>query len=156
MQEYVFYHPSTISRIIWRKLGYSLQVLQEIAQQRNNLLRQAYKDALANILNNGYDDGSLIFIDETHKDRSASRRRKGWGRRNAGGLLVNRWFREDIRYTLIAAVDINGFVQEACYNYYRNEGLREGASGTVGREDFELWVEHSLVPVLGQYNLVDL
>ena len=39
----VFYHPSTISRIILHRLGYSLQVLQEVAAQHDENLRRAYQ-----------------------------------------------------------------------------------------------------------------
>ena len=148
----VLYHPSTISRVLRRKLGYSLQVLQEVATQRNELLRESYRSALRHLLKNGHSVSSLVFIDETHKDRSASRRRRGWGKRNSGGLLIRRWFREEVRYTLIAAADINGFVTDACMNFYRNDSSREGASGTVRREDFERWVEYSLVPTLGRFD----
>ena len=84
----VLYHPSTISRVLRRKLGYSLQVLQEVATQRNELLRESYRSALRHLLKNGHSVSSLVFIDETHKDRSASRRRRGWGKRNSGGLLI--------------------------------------------------------------------
>ena len=86
----VFYHPSTISRILRNRLGYSLQVLEEIASQRNELLRSAYSNALKHLLTTTKNVKSLIFIDETHKDRSASRRRKGWGRKNSAGLIINR------------------------------------------------------------------
>ena len=108
----VFYHPSTISKLLRNRLGYSLQVLQEIASQRNENLRLAYINSLKHLLRESNDVSCLIFIDETHKDRSSSRRRKGWGKRNSGGSIINRWFREDVRYTLIAACDIHGFIPE--------------------------------------------
>ena len=148
----IYYHPSTISRILTRDFGYSLQVLQEKAIQRNEVLRAAYKDALKNLLRTDCNPRMVVFIDETHKDKNSSRRRRGWGRRNKG-LFVDRWFREEVRYTLIASCDIDGFISEACVNHYRNEGSTEGAAGNIGREAFESWVEHSLVPILGRYDM---
>ena len=71
--------------------------------------------------------------------------------RNSGGSIINRWFRKEVKYILIAAADINGCIPESCVNYYRNESSKEGASGTVGQEDFETWVEFYLVPLLGKY-----
>ena len=43
----------------------------------------------------------LVLVDETHRDRNASRRRRGYGRRNGGGLKFRRWFRNEVRFTLI-------------------------------------------------------
>ena len=148
----VYYHPSTISRLIRRRLGYTLQVLQEIAIQRDEILRKAYNDALHQLLSVKSDPRVVVFIDETHKDRNSSRRRRGWGPRNSNNFSVRRWFRDEVRYTMIVAADISGFIPETCLNYYRDEKGREGASGTVGKEDFESWIEHYLVPILGRYD----
>ena len=68
----VFYHPSTISRLLRNRLGYTLQVLQEIASQRNEDLRNEYLSSLKTLLNPSMNLNALVFIDETHKDRSAS------------------------------------------------------------------------------------
>ena len=149
----VFCHPSTMSRILRYCLGYSLQVLQDISSQRNDILRQEHNDSLKHLLKNSSNIKQLIFIDETHKDRSSSRRRRGWGKRNVGGLIVNQWFREEICYKLIAAANVDGFVMETCVNYYRNDSSGQGASGTVGQEEFVDWIRYSLVPVLGRYDL---
>ena len=61
-----------------------------------------------------------------------------------GGMIVNRWFREDIRCTLIAAANADGFVADTS---------SQGASGAVGQDEFNDWIKHYLVPVLGRYEL---
>ena len=132
-------------------MGYTLQVLQDIAAQQNEILRQQYKDSLEHLLRHDKNPRKLIFIDKTHKDCHASRQRKGWGKRNSGGLIINRWFIDEVRYTMIAAANIDGFVFETCANYYRSEESNEGASGNVGQEQFKNLIRHYLVPVLGKY-----
>ena len=56
------------------------------------------------------DPHQLVFVDETHKDKAASRRRKAWGYRNSGGISIKQWFKNEARYTMIASLDINGFI----------------------------------------------
>ena len=89
---------TTISRTLKDKVGYSLQVCYDSALQRNEAERYQYKYALSALVS---DAAQCIFIDETHKDRNASRRRKAWGQKHSGGLALKRWFRENVRYTLL-------------------------------------------------------
>ena len=88
------------------KLNYLLQVCYESAKQRNELERKRYKAALKSIVKNA---GQVLVIDEAHKDKRASRRRRAWGRRNSGGIALKKWFRNEKRYTMIAGFGINGF-----------------------------------------------
>lgn len=55
------------------------------------------------------------------------------------------------RYTLIAAVDIDGFIPEACEMIRRmvNYADADPDVGTVDAERFEYWVQFFLVPTLG-------
>jgi len=92
-----------------------------------------------------------LFIDETHKDRNASHRRRAWGRRGSDGIAIKRWFKDSARYTLIAVI-IEGFVKSTLHIYPRNMLSIEGAAGTVTADDFEDWVEYFLLPVLGDYS----
>ena len=69
--------------------------------------RTRYKEALRVLVN---DIAELVFIDKTHKDRNLARRRRVWGIRNSGGMTMNCWFRLNVRYSLIAAMDIDGFI----------------------------------------------
>jgi transposase len=90
------------------------------------------------------------MIDETHKDRNAARRRRGWKRRNSNAE-IQEWYRYNVRYTLLAAADVNGFIPCACHTVLRDHISEEGAAGTVDTEYFEYWVETYLCPVLGKY-----
>lgn len=90
------------------------------------------------------------MIDETHKDRNAARRRRGWKRRNSNAE-INERHPNNVRYTLLAAADVNGFIPVACHTVMRDQISEEGAAGTVDTEYFEYWVERYLCPVLGRY-----
>ena len=70
---HVFLSLTTIHCILKEKLGYSLQVCHEAARQRNEFERQQYKTALECLVSH---PNQVVFVDETHKDQQASRRRK--------------------------------------------------------------------------------
>jgi len=57
----------------------------------------------------------------------------------------------DLRYSMIAAADVNGFVSEAC------EVIPTTGSGIdvgpIDRERFERWIQNKLLPVLGNFTL---
>ena len=145
-----FVHYSTIRRYMIDKLGYSMQVLQRIAKQRNEQDEIKYLNALSLMLQSCPE--RFITIDETHKDCNAARRRRGWGKKgNPDGVVLNEWFESVVCYTVIAAVDINGFIPAACDTVLRDEISDEGAAGTVDSDYFLHWVEHYLCPVLGNY-----
>ena len=142
--------PNTLWRYITDKLGLTLQVLSTRAKQQCETSRGRFSAALSFLLQDCPE--RLLMVDETHKDRNAARRRRGWGRRNAkGGKKVAQWFKNTVRYTLIAAADINGFIECACETVDRNELSDEGAAGTVDREYFTRWVKEKLCPVLGRF-----
>ena len=97
------------------------------------------------------DPRQLIYIDESHKDRNSSRRRRAWGRKGSDGIAIKRWFKDTMRYTLIASMNIDGFIPSTLKVFPRNNISTEGAAGTVGGEEFEEWVSEHLLPVLGDY-----
>ena len=103
----VYLSISTIYRILKDKLNYSLQVCHEAAAQRNKLEREQYRTALECLVSH---PNQLVFVDETHKDRQASRRRKAWGPRNSGGIALKRWFVSKTRYTMIALLDMTDLI----------------------------------------------
>ena len=82
-----------------------------------------------------------MTVDEMHKDRNDARRRRGWAHRNLGGLQTREWFLPDVRYTLIAAADIRGFIASACHTVQQDELPDEGGGGYYG------W---GLFPILGK------
>jgi len=145
----VFISQTTLWRVLTVKLDYSLQTCYESAIQQNENERALYQTALDCLVS---DANQLVYVDETHKDKQASRRRKAWGHRNSSsGVAVKRWFNNDVRYTMIAALDINGFIPSTIDCVKRNEISSEGAAGTVDGSYFEEWVEYSLCPTLGDY-----
>ena len=64
------------------------------------------------------DPEQVIVIDETHKDKRASRRRRAWGKRNSGGIALKRYFMKDVRYTMIAGFNLDGFVDSTIVFFY--------------------------------------
>ena len=147
-----FVHYSTIRRCLVERLGYSMKVLQTIAKQQCEVDEIRFLQAMEIYLQS--DAERLITIDETHKDRNAARRRRGWGhKKNTGGVTMKAWFENVARYTLLAAADVNGFIPAACHTVLRDEILDEGAAGTVDGTYFLHWIKEYLCPVLGNYEM---
>ena len=136
----------TIWRYMTNNLGYSLRVLSEVSKKRNEMEEIRFLNTLS--INLQEHPERLVLIDETHKDRNAARRRRGWRKVNSD-VESNEWYRHCVRYTLIAAADINGFITSACHTVDREEISAEGAAGTVDADYFLWWVENRLCPVLG-------
>jgi len=90
---------SSIHRILVHRLQYRLLVVNEMARQRNSAERLRYREDIAAVP----DPAMLIFLDETHKDRNAARRRRAWGPRGKR-VDVSRTFCPggESRYTLLA------------------------------------------------------
>ena len=91
---------STLWKVLSEKLNYSMQICYESAAQWNEIERALYKTALDCLISNV---NQVVFIDETHKDKNASRRRKAWGKRNSGGIALKKWFNNTIQYTSLFA-----------------------------------------------------
>ena len=147
-----YVHYSTVWRCITEKLEYSTKVLQTVAKQQCEVDEIRFLQAIEILLQSCPE--RLVTIDETHKDRNAAKRRRGWGKKgNTDGAVMNEWFESCIRYTLIAAADINGFIPAACHTVVRDEISDEGAAGTVDGDYFLYWVKEYLCPILGSYEL---
>ena len=58
---------------------------------------------------------------------------------------------KDVRYTMIAGFNLDGFVDSTIGIFLRDEISDEGAAGTVDGSKFVEWVKRHLVPVLGDY-----
>lgn len=141
------FHPSTVSKVINKRFNYSLKVYSQKAAQRDARLRRDYRSALNALVRHAQE---VVFVDETHKDREAARRRRAWGQRGQD-LILRRYFDDPVRYTCIAACNMGGFMVDCCEVFLRNEISSEGAAGTVDRDKFALWVTTKLAPKLGNY-----
>lgn len=144
---------ATISDALHNRLGYTPQALGNLAANMDEHARLAF-------LNNLYyatdDPRMFIFLDETAKDKSASRRRISWALRGRGNSYRHEYeYFQDTLFTFIAAMDIDGLVFEASSCIYRKPADEEiaNAAGTIDQLRFENYIEFTLVPVLGSYNL---
>ena len=72
----IFVPISTLWRFLTEKHKYSMQVCYEAAKQRDENERNLYKNSLESLVTSV---DQVVFIDETHKDRNSSRKRKAWG-----------------------------------------------------------------------------
>ena len=145
---------STISTALRSRLQYTLRMITDMAAQRDAVLRLEFQQQLAS-----FELPYLFtFIDETHKGRNASRRRRAWARRGTDNS-ISAFFApgRDALYSLLAAVDINGFIEAACEIIERASGDDDTneAHGTVDADRFVDWVEHFLCPVLGNYSKLE-
>ena len=69
-------HYSTTHRYITHQFNYTLQSITACAKQQCEQDQNAFITSLRMLLQG--DPDRLVMIDETHKDRNASRRRRGW------------------------------------------------------------------------------
>ena len=152
------YSISTIHRVLttprrYGGLGYSLKLLTRLAVQACREERRLYLDRLRQVDN----PRQFVFIDESTVGRNEGRRRRGWG---ALGVEVPGYeiFQGDNdaaalkkTFTVIAAVDIDGFVLDACDAVYRKYGKTDTSPdrGTVDAERFLQYVNDRLIPTLG-------
>jgi len=143
---------SSIWRALKLHLNYSLQVVTRVAKERNENERQEYLAGLRLACRN---TKMVVFVDETAKDRNASRRRRIWNLIGTKAELVEALHDsgDGERYTMIGACNIDGFIPQACEAIFRERGHDDDdpSRGTVDAERFCDWVEFFLCPVLGNY-----
>ena len=116
-------------------IGYSLTALRRKASLSSRRERERFLRGIA-----GIGAHCLVFVDETHKDRRAARRSRGWSPRGKE-TNVTEHFAQDMNYTLIAAANIEGIVRDACEVFDVN----------VDGEIFCTWFENFLAPNLGSF-----
>ena len=87
-------HYSTIWRYMTKHLYYSQQMLNERVVQQREEAEIQFKPLLSIILQNCPE--RLVLVDDTHKDRNAACRRRGWAPRNAGGAKTRAWFKSSV------------------------------------------------------------
>ena len=100
---------------ITRKLVYRYSKASQVIESR----RLAFIHHMRHTLT---DASMALFIDETHKDRDAARRKYGW---SGKGVKINHYepfdTNDKLNYTLIAAADCFGFVPHMCEIIDRND-----------------------------------
>jgi len=146
----VWYSQSSIRRCIVNDLQLSLKILTMKATQADALEREIYKRALRTVKH----PKQFVFIDESSVAKDDTRRRRGRSRRGVP-VFKHAVFMGDNQptYTLLGAVDINGFVIDACDVVWRRNTPNNTMSGTVDTNRFLQWVEDCLVPTLGNFQL---
>ena len=130
-------------------------MIQEKAAQRNAQRRAAFQLRARRLVPNA---DMWIFIDETHKGRLEARLRKAWAPRGQNNDISAHFCPNGaVRYTMLAAADINGFVLGACDVVERERGDNDTNPfrGTVDTERFLKWVEGRLVPLLGRVSALE-
>jgi hypothetical protein len=99
---------STIYTTLRKRIGYTLTALRRLAMQADALEMLRFKRAIADV-----PAECIVFVDESHVDRRDVRRRRGWSPRGFS-TDVREWFgRGDVAYTLLAAVNVDGFLLNA-------------------------------------------
>jgi hypothetical protein len=96
----------------------------------------------------------VLLIDETHKDKRLSRCSRAWGR-VGHEVVVDKWFHNGKRYTMMGVADVNGFVQSACVCFRRDDLFDDpqgGASRTVNKQVFIDWLTLKILPLLGNFD----
>jgi len=144
---------STIHKILTGELGWTLQLAESSARERNALDRAEHHAVLNEITD---DPAQFVFVDESSKDRDTILRKRLWQPRGHP-LSISRYFSDhaDHSYTLIGACDINGFITEACelVRRKRNANDNDDEAGTVDMDRFNDYIEYKLLPTLGNYYL---
>ena len=117
---------------------YSLTKLRRLAKQASLRRQIAFRITTRDI-----PARCFVFVDESQINKSSTRRRRGWSPRGRQTNVVLPFGQGDIKYTLLAAANLQGFVFTACKAL---EGINDG-------ETFCEWVEHDLCPHLGSWLL---
>ena len=134
-------------------MGVSLTVIHEKAREAEMHQQLVFKNTLEYVVHH---PNQLVCIDETHKDRNTSRRRRAYGFKRER-IELDGWFTEKVRYTMIGVCNLSGFIKEACHIIRRDDAqvslTSEGSAGTVDTLAFCKFIEDKLIKtkVLGNY-----
>jgi transposase len=132
-------HTSTIYRIL-KSNGLSLRVLKRVARERSELEIAQFYERIQHL-----DMSRVLFVDETAKDNNAARRRRGWCVTCSDAEIIESLHaRHHPRYTIIAAMNLDGFVPQACMRVHRDKE-------NVDMELFNYYLENHLLPVMGNF-----
>ncbi|KAJ1430827.1 hypothetical protein B484DRAFT_395757 [Ochromonadaceae sp. CCMP2298] len=112
-------HCSTIYRAMIAD-GWTLKKAVNSVCRRDEVLSAEHRARLWTITD---DPSQFVFVDETAKDRLASRRGRAWHPRGSFTDIARAFgAHSDFRYTMLGAADINGFINEACEMVKRRSG----------------------------------
>jgi hypothetical protein len=148
-QTKIILHPSTI----WRKLmkqGYRLKNYSGRAKQQNEADRAAYMKALHLLVRI---PNQVLLFDETYKDKISSHHSRAWSR-VGHEVVMDKWFHDGKRYTMMGVADVNGFVQSECVCFTRDELFDDPqgcASEIVNKQVFIDWLTLKILPLLGNF-----
>ena len=94
------------------------------------------------------DPSTLLYIDETAKSSQSEKRRSFWSPKGVSASLAEDFTQTSDRFTLLAAVNIDGFVLEACELVQRKRSAADWdpTRGTINRERFILYLQNFVVP----------
>eukprot|EP01043_Picozoa_sp_COSAG02_P016747 COSAG02_NODE_743_length_17764_cov_9.908916_7_plen_370_part_00 len=115
----------------------SLKVLQVVARQRNAAKRLECQLGLQ-----GLEPECMIILDESHIADKDYRRRRGWAPVGEPANIYEYFSGDGKLRSVLAAVNQDGFVTEAC----------KVVEGGVGDDEFMKWARESLSPVLKPYD----
>ena len=90
----------------------------------------------------------FCFVDETHKGSKDFIRQMIWRKRNQRGRRTHLPITfEDKRFSLICAMNVDGFIMPACYIHE----IRDG--NNINADRFLVYIKYFLAPQLGSYSL---
>ena len=90
----------------------------------------------------------FCFVDETHKGSKDFIRQMIWRKRNQRGQRTHLPISfEDKRFSLICAMNVDGFIMPACYVHEIGDG------NNIDSDRFLVYINHFLAPQLGSYAL---
>ena len=97
----------------------------------------------------------VLVLDETNNGRKSSMRRRCWSPCGQSPYLDCFFGSHGRRYSALCAVNINGFIPQACEVVFRENGENDldETRGTVDKIRFTQWIVQKLIPVLGKYVL---
>ena len=137
-----------------RRNGFSCSKVYIRAAQIDNMERLEYKIRLEEMCPS---PEMVVCIDETARVRMNGERDRIWARtgRYMSAVMYRFFGTRKMRYSMLAAADMDGFIIEACSVALRERGDNEKdmTRGTIGKDRFKLWVKESLIPILGIYEL---
>ena len=137
-----------------RKLGYSLQKLFNRALQIDQDEQARYHAKLNLYLHH---PEMMICLDETARNNGSGRRRRMWSKEGMTPVVESFFGTHGVRYSMLAAGDINGFVTETCEVVESKRGRNDSdpTRGTINRARFVEWITDKLLPVLGNASLFE-